>query len=225
MLHHDGEDAMAEIRIQPKREGGRWWLWLLPLLLLGLLIWYLTRNRGDEQTAQRSDTTAATRTAAPAGTSGASGTTSATSAGAVGASDNTALSEYVSFIGATDASRDESAQHQYTAEGIRRLAAAIEGSSAGARAGDQIVIMRAMADSLQQTPRGNDRHADMARAAFDAAIVPLTALDAGSASRLQTAARALRPDRDLLAQKSDIQRFFEAAREALQATRGSTAGP
>jgi hypothetical protein len=125
---------MAEIKIQPKREGGRWWLWLLPLLLLGLVVWYLTRN--------------------------------ATSAGAVGPSDNTALSEYASFIGTTDASRDESRQHQYTAEGIRRLAAAIEGSSAGARAGDQIVVMRAMADSLQQSPTGSDRHADMARAAF-----------------------------------------------------------
>jgi hypothetical protein len=216
---------MAEIKIQPKQHGAKWWMWLLPLLLLGLLAWFLMRSRADEQTASAGDTTA-TSTALGTGAMaapGMAGTTTATSGGAVGATDaGASTTEFATFIAATDANRDESGQHQYTSEGIRRLASAIEGSRVGANAGPQLLIMRAMADSLQQSPSGSDRHSEMTRGAFDAAIIPLASLGGNASSQLQSAARAVSPDRHLLAQKAEIQRFFETARDALQSGGAAT---
>jgi hypothetical protein len=208
---------MAEIKIQPKQQSGKWWLWVLPLVLLGFAAWFLMRGRGDEQVGAASDTAASSTGTGVGGGTGTMPATSAMSSGAVGgATGGSAVTEFASFIAAADTSRDESGQHQYTAKGIRRLAAAIEGSQAGSGAGAQITLMRAMADSLQQAPSGSDRHAEMARGAFDAAIIPLATLSGNAAPRLQSAARAISPERHLVAQKAAIQRFFESARDALQ---------
>jgi hypothetical protein len=211
---------MAEIKIQEKKRG-MWWLWLL---LLIPLIWFLMRNRKDDDTATTVDSTAVASTNV-AGT-GAGATVGADSSGAMttaGAGVTAAaFTDYSTFIAVQDANRDDKAQHEFTANGLRRLAAAIDASSAGAGAASQTATMRAMADSLQVTSSGNDRHADMARRAMEASLAPLGQLAGGSASAVESAAKSLSPSKKLLAQKDNVQRYFDAARDVLQ-TAGSAA--
>jgi hypothetical protein len=205
---------MAEIKIQHHKKRAAWWPWVL--LLLIPLLWLLLRGRGrDEVSGGEVRDTLATATSQPA-----MGTVTG-AAGATMAGDD-AVSQFTTFIATTDATRDETGQHAYTAEGLRRLAAAIDGSRLGAAAGARTSFIRAMGDSLQLTTPGNDRHSEMTRVAFDSAAAALSGMGAAGAA-LQGHARAVRPERHLQAQKAEIQRFFESARDALQSDRGAAA--
>lgn len=202
---------MAEIKIQPKSRGASWWPWLL--LLLIPLLWFMLRGRKDETVAR--DTTVATT---PVGSTVGPATTTTTT------TTTTAVTEYGTFVGTTPAAeRDETAQHQYTADGIRRLAAAIDANPHAGGVSAQTATMRAMADSIQATAPASTRHADMTRAAFDAAVVAMRGIGVSSLSGVESAAKGLRPGATLVSQRAGIQRFFEAARDALQATAGAPA--
>lgn len=226
---------MAEIKVERKQRN------LLPLLLgllalVALLWWFLSRNNADETAIAAADTaTVATGIAAPAATTNdtAAGTLTPDSvagvaaAGAAGPADG-ALNDYVAFVGNSRVERNEGEQHAYTAGGLRRLATVIEGMNPGAAARAQVDLIRQKADSLEITAPGNDRHADMTRAAFTAAAEAMRGLPSASgvSSQLESvtrAAGAVSPERQLLEQRDQVQAFFDAARDALRAMGGTGA--
>ena len=229
---------MAEIRVERKKRS------MLPLLLgllalLALLWWFL--NRGDNTTIAGTDTTSvatgvvepAPGVAATAGTGATTATANDTSAagtltaaGTTGAAAGTAtgtaaLNDYATFVASSGVERTEEQQYEYTAGGIRRLAAAIESMNPAGAARAQVDLMRQKADSLQIGSTGADRRADMTRAAFPAAAEAMAGLPTAnrSAAQLQSvrqAAAAISPQRQLLEQRDQVQAFFDAARTALQ---------
>lgn len=221
---------MAEIKVERKRRS------LLPLLL-GLLLllliawWFLSRS-GDAPTAAASADTATVATGivppAPITNDTAAGTLAPGAQAATGEPSNAALGDYVEFVGNSRVERNEDEQHAYTAGALRRLATVLEGMNPTGAARAQVDLIRQKADSLQITSPGDDRHADMTRAAFTAAAEAMRTLPAagGDAVKLEgltRAAAAVRPERHMLEQKDQIQAFFDAARAALQAMGGTGA--
>lgn len=217
---------MAEIKVERKRRS------LLPLLL-GLLLllliawWFLSRN-GSAGTAAASADTATVATGIVPPTPITNDTAAGTLApgAAAGAAAGGALGDYVEFVGNSRVERNEDEQHAYTAGGLRRLATVLEGMNPAGAARAQVDLIRQKADSLQITSTGDDRHADMTRAAFTAAAEAMRTLPvAGGASAkldgVTRAAGAVRPERHMLEQKEQIQAFFDAARAALQAMGGT----
>ena len=213
---------MAEIRVERKRRS------LLPLLLallvLLLIAWYfLSRDNTPGTVAAVGDTATVAAGAPPAANDTAAGTL----APATGAAA-TALDAYVGFVGNNRVERNEDEQHAYTAGGLRRLATAIETMNPADAARAQVDLIRQKADSLEITAPGDDRHADMARAAFGAAAEAMRALPraSGASAQIQRAARAadgMRADGHMLDQKDQIQAFFDAAGDALRAVGGTGA--
>ena len=222
---------MAEIRVERKRRS------LLPLLLglLALVLlawWFLSRNDGSDAAVAASDTaTVATGIppAAPTTNETAAGTIAGgAAAGAAAGATGGAVEDFATFVGNDRVATNEDEQHAYTAGGLRRLATAIEGMNPTGTARAQVDLMRQKADSLEITTRGDDRHADMTRAAFTAAAEAMRSLPSagGASTQLQgvtRAAGAVRADRHMLDQKNQIQAFFDAARDALRAMGGTGA--
>ena len=211
---------MAEIPIE-RKERRNWLPLLLGLALLALLAWLFLRNRGDAPatTAAVTDSTAVgattnTATGAVAGAAGAAG--AAGTAGGGGA-----MAEFAQFVAARDTTRETEGQHQYTAEGVRRLAAALEGVAGGSPS-IQVYAdsMRGAIDRLQQSgPQA--RHADDAKAAFNAAVSAMQQIDQArgrtrDVAPMRAIAAELDGSRPLLPQLPVVHRFFAAARDALQ---------
>ena len=209
---------MAEIKIEEKKRN------LLPLILgalaLLLLLGYcMTRDRGGAT----ADTTAA---AGAPDTMRAAGETG----GAAAAVGGAAVADFVAYASARDTAQETEANHQYTAGGVRRLAAALDelaAAGAGGSAAAAAVDIRAYADSMRrsvdrlQRSAADDRHADDAKAAFSAAVSAMTAIDkARGRTRDVAPMRAiygeLKSTQPLLPQLGTVQRFFEAARDGLQ---------
>lgn len=217
---------MAELPIE-RKEGRNW----LPLLLLGLLLLAVLgycATRGDDDAPATADTTSAVGTAGDTALGGAA--TGAAGAGAAGtAAAGGAVAEFAQFVAARDTSAETEANHQYTATGTRLLAAALdEVAGAGNRSAIQAYAdsMRSAVDRLQRSA-ADDRHADDARAAFNAAVSAMESLDRAQGrtrdvAPMRAIARELSPDRPLVPQLGVVHRFFEAARDALQAMQRAT---
>ena len=211
---------MAEIPIERKK-GTSW----LPLILLGLLAllllgWCMTRGKDAAPVA---DTTAAVADTARAAAGAATG--AAAGAAATAGDANGAIDQFVQFVQTRDTTVETEGQHRYTAEGTRRLAAALEAIAGGnPNIGAYADSMRSSIDRLQQSG-AQDRHADDAKAAFSAAVSAMASIDqARGRTRDVAPMRAiygeLSADRPLMPQLGVVHRFFEAARDALQAMRG-----
>jgi hypothetical protein len=180
------------------------------------------------------DTTAGPPVAAtaPAASQGPERTT-ATAAGSIATADTTRPTPAVPltttatgassdgsferFIAAGDPKSDERAHRQFTADGLRRLADELR-SLGASPAG--VKTIRVNADSLQMPRARRGARPDYARAAFLAAVHELDELRARDKApvdtgRLRSTAWAIRPDRPLVTQRGTVQRFFEAARDAL----------
>lgn len=221
---------MAEIRVERKRRPLLPYLLAL-LVLVALLWWFLNRGRADDAAVAAADTaTVATGvdTTAVAAAGGAA-TTADTAAGAVAApagTGNAAVDDFVTFVEPSTVERNEDEQHKFTADGLRRLAAALQSMKPGGAAAAQLALVRQKADSLQTTAQADDRHAEMARAAFDAANEVMAALPnarglAGELDAARKAAGAVNAGGKLLAQRTQVQGYFDAAASALRAaTRG-----
>jgi hypothetical protein len=212
---------MAEIRIEEKRRRNLLPLIIGALLLLALAGWCATRDRDGADTADgaRTDATASTATAAGAGAAGT----------ATGAGGGGAVADFASYVTARDTAQETEGNHQYTAGGVRRLAAALEESAAG---NPDIAVyadsMRRSVDRLQQGAN-TDVHADDAKAAFSAAVSAMAQIDqARGRTRDVAPMRAiygeLSSKRPLLPQLGTVQRFFEAARDGLQSMGAAGAG-
>ena len=200
---------MAEIRVERKESGP--WAWLIPLLLVGAALWWFF-GRGPDGAVATSRETADSAAAY----NGAQ--TPSTDSAASGAAD------FSTFVAAQNAGRDENQQHAYTAGGIRRLAAALDGMQPGAGTSTRLADMREQANALESSSVESNKHADMARAAFIAAAdvfggLPEDRVSKDAASQVRAAAEALKPSATLLEQKERIDTFFAAASQALRSAK------
>lgn len=189
---------MAEIRVEEKKRRGLLPFVLGAILLLLLLGWCTMRDR-TTGTGTLADTTRVS-TAPPA----------------------TAARDFITYVTTRDTVQETEANHQYTAGGVRRLATGLEEIAAG---NPDIAVyadsMRSAVDRLQQSAE-TDRHADDAKAAFSAAVSAMEQVSRTRGSDLDVGTlRAIYNDlssqQPLLPQLPVVQRFFEAARDALQA--------
>ena len=189
---------MAEIKIEEKKKrGGLLPLILGAILLLLLLGWCTMRDR-TTGTGSLADTTRVS-TPPPA----------------------TAARDFITYVTTRDTLQETEGNHQYTAGGVRRLAAALEEIAGG---NPNIAVyadsMRSSVDRLQQGANP-DMHADDAKAAFSAAVSAMEQISRTRSATLDVASmRAIYNDlssqQPLMPQLSVVQRFFEAARDALQ---------
>ena len=214
---------MAEINIERKERTTWPWL-LLGLLLVALLAWWLlSRNDGtdfatSQDTAAYADTT---NTMTPA-----AGTVAAT--GAVG--------DFVQWTRDNQARGAADTTHEYTTEGIRHLAGAIQavaqrGDTAGASIGSVADSMRTHAEALQRNWQSTN-HANHVRLAFMQAAGALERLReqrfpqaATTVAQVRAAAERVQGTQPLLQQRQSVQQFFEVAAQTLQsmqAASGST---
>ena len=204
---------MAEIHLERgRRPVNRFWL-ALGLILAALLAWVLL-GRGDARRTATGEVVAALPPSGPVTAS-------------VGANARDAVGEYVRYTAAHRARTDADHTHEYTADGLRRLAAAITALAARDAAGDDALraeadALRARADELQRDPQATD-HARQVRAAFTAAAGLLQTLHervgAGTPEQMtdvREAATAVDADRLLLRQKAEVQQFFDRASTAVQ---------
>ncbi len=200
---------MAQIPIERKKGGAGWLPWVLGLLVLLAIGWYFfLRPRGVDQVATGDTTNVPLSPAASA--------TTAPPAGGV----NPVIDQFVQFTQQRDTSIESEGQHQYTAEGTRRLAAALDAVAGGT---PTIAVyadsMRMAIDRLQQRT-GPDMHAADAKAAFSAATSAIATLgEARGKTRDVAPMRAvyneLNPTTPLIQQLPIVDRFFKAAAEAL----------
>lgn len=107
--------------------------------------------------------------------------------------------------------------HRYTAEGLRRLGAALAalyGPSSHAAA-----TARTAAEAITRNPRSL-QHADEVHAAFAAAAAALDRVSPGG--HLDQFAAAVEPSRPLLSQQRQVRDFFIAAGRHVRAAAGQT---
>jgi hypothetical protein len=107
--------------------------------------------------------------------------------------------------------------HEYTAEGILRLVAALrtlipESDEAALR---QLIDLRMDADTLRRD-RSSLEHADIVRHAFTSVADLLARATGHDVSELGRAARAIDPDRRLLRQQAQVRHFFAVAAQTLR---------
>ena len=208
---------MAQVQIKrahhPVR---RVWVTALILFAAASLAWLLLGTRGAREEATF-DLTAA-----------------APPPGPVVATARDAVGEYVRYTAAHRARMDADHTHEYTAEGIRRLAGALAALAARDARGDESLrvqadALRDRADALQRDPQSTT-HARQAREAFVAAAGLIDALStrepsarseaaptSAPTSDVLDAAMAVEPTQLLLRQRDAIQRFFDSASAAVQA--------
>lgn len=183
---------MADTKIEDKRRNNLLPLILGAILLLLLLGWCAMRDREPDVSTRPS-------TAPPA----------------------TAAREFGAYVTTRDTVRETEANHQYTAGGVRLLAAALEQIAGGdPNIGVYADSMRSSVDRLQRSA-DTDTHADDAKAAFSAAVSAMEQIDrarsrTSEAGIMRSIYNDLSPQQPLMPQLPVVQRFFEAARDALQ---------
>ena len=211
---------MAEIHIERKERSV--WPWILGLLALALLVWFLLAQRGEREDAFVTDT-AVTGTGLGFGAGAGAG---ATAGGAVGS--------FVAYVDERRAREAAGLDHQYTAEGLRRLADALEDLTRRHQAGGteihpRIDGIRQRADSLQRDPQSRE-HARLTREGFVAAAEVMRDLQqqrfpnvADQVEQVRRAAMNVRADQELLQQNAQVQQFFDRASDAVQQMSGTGA--
>ena len=159
------------------------------------------------------------------------GGTLATGADRLVADVDVAVGEFVDFVTTRRASDAMGLQHEYTAEGLRRLAAAISALAtrdtvAGFELEPRIQMLRERADALQRDPNA-DTHARQAREAFLVAASVLEDIQDrrfphldGEATAVVRAAEGVEAGRPLTEQESAVGTFFERASHLLRGMSG-----
>jgi hypothetical protein len=220
---------MAEIPIE-RKESRNWLPLILGLLALLLLLGFCFMRRGNDGVATAPADSAAVA-AAPGATDSAAGNTAAApvagaaaGAAAAGGDANGAIEQFAQFVQQRDTTQETEGQHAYTAEGTRRLAAALDAVAGGNP--NISVYADSMRSSIDRLQRSSDKdvHADDAKAAFSAAVSAMEQIDrARGRTRDVAPMRAiygqLSSQRPLLPQLGTVHRFFEAARDALNGMR------
>jgi len=107
--------------------------------------------------------------------------------------------------------------HEYTAEGILKLAAALESlvPDADHAARRQLTDFAVQGDQLRRS-RSSLEHADIVRRVFMSTVDFVGRATGQEISELSRAARAIDPDRTLLPQHEHVRQFFIAAAQILR---------
>ncbi|HEV2132500.1 MAG TPA: hypothetical protein VGR27_15405 [Longimicrobiaceae bacterium] len=212
---------MADINVE--RKGPSIWPWIIGLIVLALLIWALAEMLGGDRVdtaAVVDDTVLGTTEVAPT-----TPTTDVTAAAAPAA-----VQEFVQWVDRRDPQTDMGLQHEYTSNGLRQLADALE--SLAQRHGDRpavqqsIQTMRQQADRLEQSDAASTQHANMTRDAFTSAADAMNTLhqeyhpqasDVDSqVNQVRQAAQAIDTGTPLLQQQERVQTFFDRSRDAVR---------
>lgn len=203
---------MAELNIERKERSV--WPWVLGgLLLLALLIWFLFGRSDDREAVTAGPVAGDTVVTAPAAAAG-------------GEELPAAVSEFVRFS-ETPVTGTATQAHDYTADGLRKLADALGAVSQGVTVSgvdveERLGAIRTHADAMQRDPTST-QHALQTREAFliasglmqqfqEARFTGLTA----QVGEVNDAASAVQSDRPLLDQMTEVQRFFERAAHAVR---------
>ncbi len=216
---------MAELHVQEKERST--WPWILAAVLaVAALLWFFS-GRGNELGVATTDTTDSTMV-------GRAPDTELTGS-AAGTLDGTAVNEYLQFVD-NRASREANMSHDYTADGLRQLAAALNevggaDSVGGVALQPRIDEIRERADAMQRSSSSTE-HALQTREAFTLAASLIAQMrgsegaggttgtsDAwaqGNRESLLQAAMAIEPSRALLDQTERIEQFFARAGDALR---------
>jgi hypothetical protein len=203
---------MAEIGIERKSPTLWPWVLLLLVVLIGGWLWFEREDPVENTTAGED--------AAPA--LGRDGQANATVTGTSGDSAPAPVLDYMRYSGVVAGATDVpemSIAHDYSAEGLRKLAAALETTASAQKAdvAQTVSRLRASADELQQDQRSL-RHAALVRDAFTAAAEAIGSLSqAPDVTALKSAAAAIDPGRPLLGQRDAVRQFFRQSAEALDA--------
>lgn len=192
---------MTEIKIEKRSSP---WPWILGVLALALVVWVaFAAMRDDDADTQYA---AVTDDGRPEGTAGTSGAVPA------------AVDEYSAFAETEDMTPGR--DHAYTAEGIRKLSAAlgavIERNGNDAESRSRFDRFRQSADRLEREPQSG-QHAGIVRDVFTSAVdvMESSRVDAGDVSQLRQTASSIAADQPLLDQADAIERFFSQSAEAL----------
>lgn len=210
---------MTEIHVEKKAAV---WPWIVGLLLLVLVAWVAFGMLNDDDRAAEQavivppvDRAVDPRTndALPAGRNDA-----------LPAGTNDALSqpvqEYLSFArGTTELA--PGLDHEYTAEGIRRLTEAL-GAHVGqnpdnAEMRARFERFRELAGRVQKDPQSTG-HANAVRAVFTSAadVFESARIEAGDVSGLRQTASSIEADQPLLEQTDRVRQFFRQSADALE---------
>ena len=150
--------------------------------------------------------------------------TTAMSAGTIAPMDTAPASRATSdrasfsrFTATTKAPTSERAHREYTADALDRLAAELRALGSNAAG---VSVITAHADSLRMPNAGSAARPDYARAAFLGAVHQFDLLQSRNrgrvnVARMRSTAWAIDPRRSLIAQRATVERFFAAARDAL----------
>lgn len=203
---------MAEIHVERRRPIWPWIVGALALLLIVVGVAWLRTEPA------RTDAGPAEDPAGP-GTgidSGARGYAVGTS-GALPA----AIREYVEFSESPTGS-SPGREHEYIAEGLRRLTAGLETlveepAAADGETRERLERFRRSANRLQQDPTSLE-HSQMVRDVFTSAVDLLAspAIQAGNVNDLSELADSIDPGRPLLEQTEPVERFFRESAQALE---------
>lgn len=191
---------MAEIRIEKRSPI---WPWIVGVLVLLVVGWMAIGALNDEEPVVEQ---AALQQEGAIGTAGA----------AVPA----AVQDYAAFAGESG-QPSMGREHEYTAEGIRRLSAAlgafVEQNANDTETRNRFDRFRQAADRLQQDPQSG-AHAGTVRDVFTSAVEVFESgrIDAGDVSRLRQTATSISADQPLLEQTDTVKQFFSQSSEALQ---------
>lgn len=201
---------MADIDVERKSRGPSIWPWVVALAAIILVVWIWAAGTGPDE--EYPEQTAAERAVAP-GAAGTSGTAGG------------AISTYAEFADRDPGDRLEMGrEHEYTAEGIRRLAAALEDLVAQkpqSDARERLERFREIANRIEKDPTSG-AHAELVREAFTSATDVIQSVGgAGAGDNLRSTAESLTPDQPLLEQRDKVRRFFSESADAIErAARG-----
>jgi hypothetical protein len=122
------------------------------------------------------------------------------------------VEEFIDFATAGPEGPPMGLEHEYTSEGIRKLAAALRvlASESGGAATDELAHFDEQADRLGRDRRSH-AHADIVRSVFTAIAGKLVEITSKDVPDLQYAARAIDPEVPLLQQQDDVRQFFRIA--------------
>lgn len=204
---------MAEINVEKKRTNP--WPWVIGALVLALLIGFFVFQDDDELGQETgAEETAVTAVEEPG-------------LGDRAADVNARIDEwwaggaagFQTFVEGEEPTAEVGRAHDYTSEGITRLASAIEERIQDANVQDEAIDarleqMRQQASDLQAEPTAG-RHAAMAQEAFVTGADLIATLNQGAAGEVRQAAEAIQPERPLLEQTAQVKQYFERAGKAL----------
>jgi hypothetical protein len=224
---------MADINIQKKERPV--WPWVLGILAVLALVFFLFRNNDGDDRRQAATTTTTRDTVdrrATDRTATGAGMGARTGAGAAGTEAREDMprnvENFVEYVNENSARQEADLDHDYTADGIRRLARALDDLADRANMdGDDFDArkdrLKEQADAIQKNPQSL-QHANIIRDAFTSAADMMESIQrqaypnhGNQVSQVRQAANNINPNQQTMNQKGQIDTFFERSSQALQA--------